>query len=86
MKYLGCLANSLIPLVRTNSWTGITCLYALLLTMSASAQNTDGTFHLANDAATTLAYHPRGRLTSREVDGQTTVFEYDNVGQLDRVT
>ena len=40
----------------------------------------------ANGSATTLAYHPRGWLTSRTVGGQTTVFDYDNVGQLDRVT
>ena len=40
----------------------------------------------ANGAVMTLAYHPRGWLTSRTVDGQTTDFEYDVVGQLDRVT
>ena len=40
----------------------------------------------ANGSATTLAYHPRGWLTSRTVDGQTTVFDFDYVGQLDRVT
>ena len=40
----------------------------------------------ANGAVTTLTYPPRGWLTARTVDGQTTAFEYDDVGQLDRVT
>ena len=39
-----------------------------------------------NNAMTTLTYHPRGWLASRTLDGQTTAFTYDNVGQLDRVT
>jgi YD repeat-containing protein len=39
-----------------------------------------------NGVITTLAYHPRGWLTSRTVAGQTTSFLYDNVGQLDKVT
>ena len=39
-----------------------------------------------NGLVTTMTYHPRGWLTSRTVDGHTTVFDYDNVGQLDKVT
>ena len=35
---------------------------------------------------TTLVYHPRGWLRSRTVDGQTTTFAYDDVGQLEQVT
>jgi len=33
-----------------------------------------------------LAYDVRGRLISRTVDGKTTAFEYDGVGQLTKVT
>ncbi len=39
-----------------------------------------------NQSVTTLTYHPRGWLTSRSRDGQTTTFEYDNVGQLIKLT
>jgi len=40
----------------------------------------------ANGAITNLTYWPRGWLKSRQVDGQTTNFTYDSVGQIDRVT
>ena len=40
----------------------------------------------ANGIPTVLTYHPRGWLTSRTVDGATTAFSYDAVGQLQRVT
>ncbi len=39
-----------------------------------------------NGLVTTLTYHPRGWLTSRTVDGNTTDFDYDNVGQLTKLT
>jgi YD repeat-containing protein len=39
-----------------------------------------------NGVETTLAYDARQRLTSRTVDGETTTYTYDNVGQLTRVT
>jgi RHS repeat-associated protein len=44
----------------------------------------------ANGLVTTMAYHPRGWLTSRSVSNGTTVettsYVYDNVGQLTKVT
>ncbi len=40
----------------------------------------------ANQGITTLTYHPRGWLTSRTFNGQTTLFDYDNVGQLIKLT
>jgi YD repeat-containing protein len=39
-----------------------------------------------NGSVTVLSYHPRGWLSSRTVDGKTTSFLYDKVGQLTRVT
>jgi YD repeat-containing protein len=39
-----------------------------------------------NGVVTTLAYHPRGWLTSRTVGGEATNYTYDAVGQLTRVT
>lgn len=39
-----------------------------------------------NGSVTTLTYHPRGWLTSRTVDGHITTFDYDNVGQLTKLT
>jgi YD repeat-containing protein len=44
----------------------------------------------ANGLITTMAYHPRGWLTSRSVNNgatvETTTYTYDNVGQLTKVT
>ena len=44
----------------------------------------------ANGLITTMTYHPRGWLTSRSVANgtttETTQYDYDNVGQLTRVT
>ncbi|HEY6721694.1 MAG TPA: hypothetical protein VI363_08665, partial [Burkholderiales bacterium] len=39
-----------------------------------------------NGLATTLTYDARQRLTSRNVGGETTIYNYDGVGQLTRVT
>jgi YD repeat-containing protein len=39
-----------------------------------------------NGLVTTLAYDLRGRLMSRNVGGQMTVYSYDGVGQLTKVT
>jgi len=39
-----------------------------------------------NGTVTSLSYHPRGWLTSRTVGGETTTYDYDNAGQLTRVT
>ncbi len=39
-----------------------------------------------NGVVTTLAYDPRGRLTSRNVGGETTAYAYDGVGQITQVT
>ena len=35
---------------------------------------------------TTLSYWPRGWLDTRTLGGETTTYDYDNVGQLERVT
>jgi RHS repeat-associated protein len=44
----------------------------------------------ANGLITTMAYHPRGWLTTRSVNNgtttETTTYTYDNVGQLTKVT
>jgi YD repeat-containing protein len=40
----------------------------------------------ANGTATTLAYDARQRLTSRIVGSEATSYDYDNVGQLTKVT
>jgi RHS repeat-associated protein len=44
----------------------------------------------ANGLITTMAYHPRGWLSSRSVNNgttvETTLYTYDNVGQLTKVT
>lgn len=40
----------------------------------------------ANGFVTTLTYSPRGWLTSRSVGSAITTYEYDNVGQLTKVT
>jgi YD repeat-containing protein len=40
----------------------------------------------ANQGITTLTYQPRGWLTSRTYEGQTTTFDYDNTGQLIKLT
>jgi YD repeat-containing protein len=39
-----------------------------------------------NGLVTTLAYHPRGWLTSRQVGTELTTYDYDGVGQLIKVT
>ncbi len=39
-----------------------------------------------NGAITTLAYHPRGWLTSRTAAGEATTYDYDAVGQLIKAT
>lgn len=39
-----------------------------------------------NGTVTTLTYHPRGWLTSVTTDGDSTTYDYDNVGQLTSVT
>jgi YD repeat-containing protein len=39
-----------------------------------------------NGVATTLAYKARGWLESRTVGGETTTYDYDNVGNVTRVT
>ena len=39
-----------------------------------------------NGQVTALTYDPRGRLTARNVGGETTAYEYDGVGQLKKVT
>ena len=39
-----------------------------------------------NGLTTTLSYHARGWLTSRNVGGETTIYDYDFVGQLTKVT
>jgi RHS repeat-associated protein len=39
-----------------------------------------------NALTTTLAYHPRGWLASRNVGGETTTYTYDFAGQLTKVT
>jgi RHS repeat-associated protein len=39
-----------------------------------------------NGLVTMLTYDVRGRLTSRNVGGETTAYEYDGVGQLTKVT
>ena len=39
-----------------------------------------------NNAATTMSYDLRGRLKSRVVGGESTTFDYDNAGQLVKVT
>ncbi len=40
----------------------------------------------ANGLTTTLAYDARQRLTSRNVGGETTIYDYDGAGQLIKVT
>ena len=40
----------------------------------------------ANNVVTKLTYNFRGRLNSRDVDGHTTHFDYDNVGNIERLT
>ena len=40
----------------------------------------------ANNVTTTLAYDVRNRLISQTVAGNTTSFEYDNIGQLIKIT
>ena len=40
----------------------------------------------ANGLTTTMGYDPRQRLTSRTVGTETTIYEYDGVGQLTKVT
>ncbi len=40
----------------------------------------------ANGLVTDMVYDPRQRLTSRTVGGETTVYNYDGVGQLKKVT
>jgi len=40
----------------------------------------------ANNAITTLAYDVRNRLTTQTVDGNITLFEYDGIGQLTKIT
>ena len=40
----------------------------------------------ANGATTSLSYSPRGWLETRNVAGEPTIFDYDGVGQLSRVT
>jgi YD repeat-containing protein len=39
-----------------------------------------------NGLVTTLTYHPRGWLTSRQVGAELTTYDYDGVGQLTKVT
>lgn len=39
-----------------------------------------------NGTLTTLTYDVRNRLTAHSVGGNTTLFEYDNIGQLTKVT
>ena len=39
-----------------------------------------------NGLVTTLTYHPRGWLTSRQVGNELTIYDYDGVGQLIKVT
>jgi YD repeat-containing protein len=39
-----------------------------------------------NGLVTTMTYDPRQRLASRTVDAEQTVYEYDNAGQLTKVT
>lgn len=39
-----------------------------------------------NSVSTTLSYTPRGWLASRSVAGRSTLYKYDNVGQLKRIT
>ncbi len=39
-----------------------------------------------NGTLTTLSYDPRQRLVSRSIDGETTTYDYDRVGQLIRIT
>jgi YD repeat-containing protein len=39
-----------------------------------------------NGLTTTLTYHPRGWVTSRTSGNETTAYEYDNVGNLTKVT
>ena len=39
-----------------------------------------------NGLVTTLTYAPRGWLTSRNVGGETTIYDYDFAGQLTKVT
>ncbi|MEO8164570.1 MAG: hypothetical protein ABI619_04160, partial [Betaproteobacteria bacterium] len=39
-----------------------------------------------NGLVTTLTYAPRGWLTSRDVGGETTLYDYDFAGQLTKVT
>ncbi len=40
----------------------------------------------ANSLVTSMAYDARQRLTSRNVGGETTTYDYDGVGQLTKVT
>lgn len=40
----------------------------------------------ANSITTTLTYDVRNRLTSQTVEGNKTNFEYDNIGQLTKIT
>ena len=44
------------------------------------------TFTDPNTVTTTLTYWPRGWLKSRSLGGQTTTYDYDDVGQLTRLT
>jgi len=44
------------------------------------------TFVDANGTTTILAYDARGRLLTRTVDSQTTIFEYDGVGNIIKTT
>jgi YD repeat-containing protein len=39
-----------------------------------------------NGLVTTLTYHPRGWLTSRQVGSELTTYTYDGTGQLTKVT
>ncbi len=53
---------------------------------SYSAHSQPLTITDANGLGTTLAYDARQRLTSRTVGSETTMYEYDFVGQLEKVT
>jgi YD repeat-containing protein len=68
----------------------------LIKTSNALGQETNITSHDAhgrpltivdaNGTQTTLSYDARGRLLTRTVDGDTTTFEYDGVGNISKTT
>lgn len=72
---------------RTGDLSTVTNALGHVTTISAyDAHGRPKTITDANGLVTQLSYTPRGWLTSRNVGGETTSYEYDGVGQLTKVT